>query len=92
MKLTDLHFKVSGLNVLYVPRNLNYLSDQRHLVSSFEEIVSFWNEQIRNCLIDTDQKNDQDTFSLNDLYDFWIYRCNFLTKSFVHFFLKFENY
>lgn len=79
-KLTDLHYKLLGLTVIYVPREgydlpLDVAAKNKELVKRLEGIVVYWTRQIRVVLQDQDQNTPQDLLRPIDEYEFWIYRC-----------------
>lgn len=79
-KLTDVHNKLFGLTVLYIPKEAMYISvdEARHdkeLIKRLEAIVVYWTKQIRVGLQDQDQNTPDDLLCPIDEYDFWVYRC-----------------
>lgn len=85
-KLTDLHYKMLGLTVIYVPKegfdlSLDVASKNKDLVKRLEGVVVYWTRQIRVVLQDQDQNTPQDLLQPIDEYEFWIYRCKFISNS-----------
>lgn len=80
--LTDLKYKMHGLTVMYLPiegnkmHYKNALQDQE-LVKRLEKIVVQWTRQIRLALVDQQQSTNNELLTLDDEYDFWIYRCTY---------------
>lgn len=81
-QMTALHFKISGLTVLYVP-NESLMNDTEkaaeddELVQRLEEIAKHWIMQLRICLGDSEQMVPYDLLCPRDEYEFWIYRCRY---------------
>lgn len=78
--LTGIHYKISGLTVLYVPFEGHHLSPaeaarDRELLKRLEVVVNFWMNQIRLCLGDKKQLVPYDLVCHPDEFDFWAYRC-----------------
>mgnify|MGYP005984028051 FL=1 len=81
-KFTDIHSKLSGLTVLYIPREAldipaNIASQDKELVKRLEAIVVYWTKQIRVGLQDQDQNTPDDLLRPIDEYEFWVYRCKY---------------
>lgn len=79
-KLTDLHHKMFGLTVIYIPKEgigmtPEAASKDKDLVKRLEGIVVYWTRQIRIGLQDQDQNAPQELLCPNDEYEFWKYRC-----------------
>lgn len=80
--MTALHFKISGLTVLYVP-NESLINDMENaakdieLIQRLEAIAEHWIMQLRICLSDSEQVVPYDLMCPRDEYEFWIYRCKF---------------
>lgn len=79
LKITDIHYKLDGLTVLYVPRETIKLpifeaSSDKELVKRLEGIVVYWTKQVRVGLQDQDQNAPEELLCLKDEYEFWIYR------------------
>lgn len=79
-KLTDLHHKMFGLTVIYVPKEglgmtAEVASKDKELVKRLEGIVVYWTRQIRIGLQDQDQNSPSELLCPNDEYEFWKYRC-----------------
>lgn len=82
-KLTDLHHKMYGLTVIYVPKeglgmSAEAASKDKDLVKRLEGIVVYWTRQIRIGLQDQDQNSPHELLCPNDEYEFWKYRCKSL--------------
>jgi dynein heavy chain len=81
-KFTDVHSKLFGLTILYIPREaleipVDVASLDKELVKRLEAIVVYWTKQIRVGLQDQDQNTPDDLLCPIDEYDFWVYRCKF---------------
>lgn len=79
-KLVDLHYRLLGLTVIYVPQEGQKLSAEvaskdKELVKRLEGIVVYWTRQIRVGLQDQDQTSPQELLCPNDEFEFWKYRC-----------------
>lgn len=81
-QLTSLHYKLSGLTVLYVPTEVVVVDDaekaelaENGFVSRLESIAEFWISQLRICISDSEQVVPYDLLCPRDEYEFWIYRC-----------------
>ncbi|CAG9862849.1 unnamed protein product [Phyllotreta striolata] len=75
-KMTDLHFKLYGLTVLYVPQEvlltpLNEACNDKELIKRLEGIVVYWTKQIRVGLQDQDQFTPEDLLCPIDEFEFW---------------------
>jgi dynein heavy chain, axonemal len=78
--LTQIHYKLSGLTILYIPREKVDPSAPRKnslLVKRLENVVAQWTSQIRMCLNDTEQTMPEEILCLTDEYDFWNYKSKF---------------
>ncbi|KAI4471763.1 dynein heavy chain [Holotrichia oblita] len=78
-KLTDLHHKMLGLTVIYIPKeglnlSVEFASKDKELVKRLEGIVVYWTRQIRVVLQDQDQNTPDDLLCPVDEYEFWVYR------------------
>nr|XP_015838947.1 PREDICTED: dynein heavy chain 2, axonemal [Tribolium castaneum] len=78
-KFTDVHSRLFGLTVLYIPREaldipVDVASLDKELVKRMEAIVVYWTKQIRVGLQDQDQNTPDDLLTPLDEYDFWVYR------------------
>lgn len=78
--LTDFTYKMLGLTMIYIPVLSKELtpekgSSDKDLVKRFETVVSHWSTQIKLTLIDEEETDLQELLSVDDVYDFWIYRC-----------------
>lgn len=79
-KLTDLHHKLLGLTVIYIPNEgsnltIDQAASDKDLVKRLEGVVVHWTRQIRMCLGDQEQSSPNELLCPKDEYDFWIYRC-----------------
>ncbi|KAF7401616.1 hypothetical protein HZH68_007436 [Vespula germanica] len=68
-----------GLTMIYIPVLSKELtpekgSSDKDLVKRFETVVSHWSTQIKLTLIDEEETDLQELLSVDDVYDFWIYR------------------
>ncbi|XP_060528447.1 dynein axonemal heavy chain 2 isoform X3 [Cylas formicarius] len=75
-KLTDLHYKILGLTVLYVPRTIaEYPVDEaiadKELVKRLEGLVVYWTKQIRISLQDQEQRTSEQGICPIDEFNFW---------------------
>lgn len=78
--LTGLHYKLSGLTVLYVPtEGLNLTPDEAskdvELIRRLEAVAVNWATSIRTCLNDKEHLIPSELMCLPDEFDFWVYRC-----------------
>lgn len=90
--LTDLRYKMHGLTVMYLPLEGNKLhykeaSSNQEFVKRLEKIVVQWTRQIKLALVDQQQLTNYELLTLHDEYDFWIYRCKYLS-SIIFFYLN----
>lgn len=81
--LTGLHYKMAGMTYLYVPHVIKKLESgtahtDREFIKNLEEIVKYWNGQIRTCLNDNQLTVPHDLVVPVEEYEFWLYRCEFL--------------
>lgn len=79
-QMTALHFKISGLTVLYVPNessinDIDKAAKDDELIQRLESIAEHWISQLRICLSDSEQVVPYDLLCPQDEYEFWIYRC-----------------
>lgn len=80
-QLTTLHYKLTGLTVLYVPNEVviedaeKSESEETGFVNRLESIAEFWISQLRICICDSEQVVPYDLLCPRDEYEFWIYRC-----------------
>lgn len=79
-QLTSLHYKLSGLTVLYVPSAelIDYTESalkDNGFGRRLESIAEFWISQLRICICDSEQVVPYDLLCPRDEYEFWIYRC-----------------
>lgn len=81
-KVTDIHYKLYGLTVLYVPCEVlkiplaDAIAD-KELIKRLEGIVVYWTKQVRVGLQDQDQNTPEDLLCPHDEYEFWKYRCKY---------------
>ncbi|XP_023311334.1 dynein heavy chain 2, axonemal [Anoplophora glabripennis] len=78
-KITDLHYRLYALTVLYIPRDvsdipLEVANRDRELIKRLEGLVVYWTKQIRVGLQDQDQNTPEDMLCPKDEYEFWKYR------------------
>lgn len=84
-QLTSLHYKLSGLTVLYVPSEI-FIDDNEKvltmngLVERLESIAKYWISQLRICISDSEQVVPYELLCPFDEYEFWIYRCESMHK------------
>lgn len=77
--LTDLTYKMLGLTMIYVPLESREFAAKeavadKELVKRLENIVAYWNTQIKTALSDQEQVTPRELLCLDDEYDFWTYR------------------
>lgn len=92
--LTGLHFKMSGITMLYIPSEALMMTEDeavldRDLVKRLETIAVHWIGTIRQCLGDKEQLVPHELMCPPDHYDFFAYRCKFLCDLQ---FVKSQNY
>ncbi|KAL2735253.1 dynein axonemal heavy chain 2 [Vespula squamosa] len=68
-----------GLTVIYIPILSKEItaekgSNDKDLVKQLENVVNHWITQIKLTLIDEEESQLQELLSIDDEYDFWIYR------------------
>lgn len=78
--MTALHYKLSGLTVLYVPTeglidDAEKAIEDKELLKRLEAIAEHWVIQMRMCLSDSEQVVPYELMCPIDEYEFWIYRC-----------------
>lgn len=78
--LTELHYKMCGLTVLYIPREgmneeAEKASCDQALLKRLETVASSWITSIENCLSDREQLVPNELMCPTDEYEFWTYRC-----------------
>lgn len=78
--LTGLHYKMSGITVLYIPTEglrlgVRDAASDRDLVKRLEQIAVHWIASIRSCLGDKEQLVPYEQMTPPDHYDFYTYRC-----------------
>ena len=88
--LTQIHYKLSGFSLLYIPREGSTMEVQeivahRAMVKRLETVIIDWTAQIRSTLNDTQHFVSDDMIRPTDEYEFWIYRCKF---KIMHFYLE----
>uniref|UniRef100_A0A182F4F5 AAA+ ATPase domain-containing protein n=1 Tax=Anopheles albimanus TaxID=7167 RepID=A0A182F4F5_ANOAL len=77
--LSELHYKLSGFTLLYVPREGSDMEVQevvlnRSMIKRLEAVVIDWTAQIRATLSDTQHFVPDDLVCPSDEYSFWLYR------------------
>lgn len=77
--LTGMHYKMSGMTVLYVPYIVRQIARENisydpEFVKNLESIAVFWATQIRTHLNDKTLTVLNDFVILEDEYEFWLYR------------------
>lgn len=87
--MTELHYKLVGLTVLYVPSeglvdDAEKAIEDKQLVKRLEAIAQHWVEQLRACLRDSEQVVSYELMCPADEYEFWIYRCESLQIMFAN--------
>lgn len=80
--LTGIYFKMSGMTVLYVPYVVKQIEKEsisydREFVKNLEAIAVSWATQIRTLLNDKTLTVSNEFVSVEDEYEFWLYRCKF---------------
>lgn len=78
--LTELHYKMSGLTVLYMPREgMDVEAEEAAcnpaLLKRLETVATSWINSIENCLSDREQLVPNELLCPTDEYEFWTYRC-----------------
>ncbi|KAF5292010.1 hypothetical protein FQA39_LY14127 [Lamprigera yunnana] len=78
-KLTDLHYRLHGLTVIYIPLEgkgvpVEVANKDKELIKRLEGVTVYWTRQIQVCLKDQDQNTPDDLLCPIDEYEFWIYR------------------
>lgn len=73
-----------GLTVIYVPLETREFAAKeavtdKELVKRLENIVAYWNTQIKIAISDQEQVTSRELLSLDDEYDLWTYRCKKLS-------------
>ncbi|XP_055310759.1 dynein axonemal heavy chain 2 [Sitodiplosis mosellana] len=81
--MTSLHYKLSGLTYLYVPReglidDTEKAINDKELIKRLETIAEHWITQLRICFGDSEQMVPYKLLCPRDEYEFWIYRCEVL--------------
>lgn len=79
-KLTEVHYKMLGLTVIYIPNEgigLDAVTAalDKELVKRLDGVVVHWTKQISMCLGDQDQTLDMESNGPTDEIDFWVSRC-----------------
>ncbi|KAK4876213.1 hypothetical protein RN001_012635 [Aquatica leii] len=79
VKLTDLHHRLHGLTVIYIPLEsrgvpVHIANKDKELIKRLEGIAVYWTRQIRVGLQDQDQNTPEDLLCPIDEYEFWMYR------------------
>ncbi|XP_062549331.1 dynein axonemal heavy chain 2-like isoform X3 [Armigeres subalbatus] len=82
--LTDIHYKLSGFTLLYVPREGSDMEIQevvlnRTTIKRLEAVVIEWTSQIRSTINDIQHSVPNDLICPSDEYNFWIYRYEILS-------------
>ncbi|XP_015190542.1 PREDICTED: dynein-1-beta heavy chain, flagellar inner arm I1 complex-like [Polistes dominula] len=77
--MTDFTYKMLGLTVIYVPTfnkdlTVEKASADKELIKRLETVVTYWTTQIKLTLIDEEETDLHELLSLDDEYEFWIYR------------------
>ncbi|ERL85346.1 hypothetical protein D910_02766 [Dendroctonus ponderosae] len=75
-KLTDLHYKLHGLTVLYVPKIIisvpvEVATEDKEFIKRMEGVVVYWTKQVRVGLQDQEQNTAEDLRCPIDEYNFW---------------------
>lgn len=81
-KLTEAHYKMLGLTVIYIPYegldvDVLTAAEDKELVKRLDGVVVHWTKQISLCLSDQDQTLDLESNGPADEIDFWVNRCNY---------------
>lgn len=84
-QMTSLHYKLSGLTVLFVPSeglidDIENVIQDNELIERLEAIAEHWIDQLRICMRDSEQVVPYDLLCPRDEYEFWIYRCMSIRK------------
>lgn len=87
--ITGLHYKMSGMTVLYKPPNIynskfEIAVKDREFTKQLEAIATHWASAIRTCLGDKQQLVPYELVTPVDEFKFWLYRCTsiFFKKKF----------
>lgn len=91
--LTGLHYKMSGITVLYIPAEglrvtVREAATDRDLIKRLESIAVHWIGSIRGCLVDKEQLVPYEQMCPPDHYDFYTYRCKYNILDYVISFVK----
>ncbi|XP_069686166.1 uncharacterized protein [Periplaneta americana] len=83
--LTDLHYKILGWTVIYIPQegmnvSVEEASKDKELVKRLEVVVVHWTHQIKVALGDQEQPAPAEGLCPMDEYEFWIYRYKNLAR------------
>nr|CAI5834494.1 unnamed protein product [Callosobruchus analis] len=75
-RVTDLHYQLYGLTVLYIPKEvlkipLEEATTDKELIKRLEGIMVYWTKQVRVGLQDQDQSTPEDQLCLEDEIEFW---------------------
>lgn len=78
--LIELHYKLSGLFLLYIPKMEHMLTllettDESLMNKKLDSIVVNWTAKIRSCINDYDRSIKLESLCPIDEFDFWVYRC-----------------
>lgn len=76
LKVTDIHHKLYGLTILYVPREVSKIpiseaTKDKELIKRLEGTVVYWTKQVRVGLQDQDQNAPEELICPKDEYEFW---------------------
>lgn len=80
--LTGLHFKMSGITVLYIPTEALVIDaetavEDTDLIKRLETLAVNWIGSIRQCLNDKEQLVPHELMCPPDHFDFFTYRCEY---------------
>lgn len=81
--LTELHYKMGGITILYIPTeallyDIETAAKDFELVKRLEDVAQHWIKSIYKCLKDKTQLIPQTLLCPPDEFDFWTYRCKYL--------------
>lgn len=88
--LTELHYKMGGITILYIPTEALLYDDVKtaandlELVKRLEDVAQHWIKSIHKCLKDTTQLVPKTLLCPPDEFDFWAYRCKLYFNYYTH--------
>lgn len=87
--LTGLHYKMSGITVLYIPTealaiDVETAVTDTDMIKRLESLAGNWIGSIRQCQNDKEQLVPHELMCPPDHFDFFTYRCKYFTKKKKH--------